>query len=249
MRTPLSRTSPSRGKRSFGGPCDEGAKELGLPIFVISHSEGADQLRDVRVGWVQDWDDDDKLFVINRFWQTAVSLALLLLAAVNPLRAQQAEVTHDVDRRPDPSTDNPPIRLLKPPETAQLLEPGKTSGYYHVRTSQAEEGWTWAKNIHVISAGPTPTPTPPTVTPTPTPVAFFRQPPRRRLLRQLRWRSTKPGRGGLRAPCGSTEPAIVQSISDITLVTPGPFMTCAMESEDSFCAGDRRRQRRLRISE
>src|SRR5664279_5993580 len=110
---------------------------------------------------------------MKRFWQTAGSLGLLLLAAMYPVRAQQAEVTHDVNLRADPSTANPPIRLLKPPEQVQLPEAEKTAGYYHVRTSQAEEGWTWAKNIHVIAISPTPTPTPlPMTTATPTPAAL-----------------------------------------------------------------------------
>jgi Bacterial SH3 domain len=100
-------------------------------------------------------------------------VGFLLLVVTFPLHAQQAEVTHNVNLRADPSTDNSPIRLLTPPEQVELLEPGKTSGYYHVHTSQAEEGWVWAKNVHVIAISPTPTPTPPPVaTATPTPAAL-----------------------------------------------------------------------------
>jgi uncharacterized protein YraI len=47
-------------------------------------------------------------------------LAILFCAAVS--LAQTAEVTHNVNLRSDPSTDNPPIRLLKRPENVELLE-------------------------------------------------------------------------------------------------------------------------------
>lgn len=83
--------------------------------------------------------------------------------------AQTAEVTRNVNLRPDPSTDNPPIRLLTPPEQVELLEPVKTGGYYHVQTSLGEEGWVWARNVSIIATTPTSTPTTgqPTATPTP----------------------------------------------------------------------------------
>src|SRR5664279_233658 len=104
---------------------------------------------------------------MKRFGYTVGFLGFLLLAVAVPLQAQQAEVTHNVNLRADPSTDNSPIRLLMPPEQVQLLEPVKTSGYYHVHTNQAEEGWVWAKNVHVTAISPTPTPTPLAATPTP----------------------------------------------------------------------------------
>jgi hypothetical protein len=109
---------------------------------------------------------------MKRFGHTVGSVGFLLLLVAFPLHAQQAEVTHNVNLRADPSTDNPPIRLLVPPEQVQLLESSKTSGYYHVHTSQAEDGWVWAKNVHVAAISSTPTPTPPAATPTPTPTAL-----------------------------------------------------------------------------
>src|SRR5271169_4831970 len=110
--------------------------------------------------------------VMRRFGNTVSAVGLLFLVVAFPLHAQQVEVTHDVNLRADPSTDIPPIRLLTSPEQVQLLEPGKTTGYYHVRTSQAEKGWVWAKNVHVFAASTAPTPTPrPVATATPTPTA------------------------------------------------------------------------------
>ena len=66
---------------------------------------------------------------MKRFGYTVGFVGFLLLVIAFPLHAQQAEVTHNVNLRADPSTDNPPIRLLMPPEQVQLLEPDKTAGY------------------------------------------------------------------------------------------------------------------------
>lgn len=97
-------------------------------------------------------------------------VGFLLLVVAFPLHAQQAKVTRNVNLRADPSTDNPPIRLLTPPEQVQLLEPDKTSDYYHVKTASGEEGWVWSPNIRILE--PTPTPSPGiTATPTAEPVA------------------------------------------------------------------------------
>lgn len=54
--------------------------------------------------------------------------------------AQSAKVIHNVNLRPEPSTEYPPIRLLmtsEPPLT--LLGPAPEYGYYHVKTSDGEE--------------------------------------------------------------------------------------------------------------
>jgi hypothetical protein len=57
--------------------------------------------------------------VMKRFGHTVGSVGFLLLLVAFPLHAQQAEVTHNVNLRADPSTDNPPIRLLVPPERVE----------------------------------------------------------------------------------------------------------------------------------
>jgi hypothetical protein len=82
--------------------------------------------------------------------------------------AQTVEVTRNVNLRADPSTDNPPIRLLTPPEQVKLLEPDKTADYYHVQTALGEEGWVWSHNVRILEVMSTPTPSP-GVTETPTP--------------------------------------------------------------------------------
>src|ERR1035438_4741600 len=50
--------------------------------------------------------------VMERFRYAGGGVGFLFLAVAFPLHAEQAEVTHDVNLRADPSTDNPPIRLL-----------------------------------------------------------------------------------------------------------------------------------------
>jgi putative restriction endonuclease len=50
------------------------ARELGVPIFVISYPTPGSTRRNVDLAWVEDWDDDERLFLIT-FGQTAPSVA------------------------------------------------------------------------------------------------------------------------------------------------------------------------------
>ena len=95
---------------------------------------------------------------MKRLKYTVVYVGLLLLLVAFPLYAQQAEVTRNVNLRADPSSNNPSIKLLMPPEQVQLLEPDKTAGYYHVKTSSGEQGWVWSRNLNVLETTSTPTP-------------------------------------------------------------------------------------------
>lgn len=85
------------------------------------------------------------------------SSVLLILLSCSALWAQDAVVTRNVNLRHDPSTAQPPIRLLKPPDELDLLATDPVNGYYHVRTSEGEEGWVWGKNIRLLSAPVEPT--------------------------------------------------------------------------------------------
>jgi len=40
------------------------AKRLQLPIFVLLPSSGDEELRDLKIGWVDDWDDNAKEFLV-----------------------------------------------------------------------------------------------------------------------------------------------------------------------------------------
>jgi len=41
------------------------AGQVGVPVFVITLANGNSQRRDVRLGWVEDWDDGHKHFLIT----------------------------------------------------------------------------------------------------------------------------------------------------------------------------------------
>ncbi len=105
--------------------------------------------------------------------RTPAAILVFLLCATS-VSAQTVIVTHNVNLRPDPSSEYPGIRLLTPSEPPlTLLEPMQESGYYHVRTSAGEEGYVWSKYVKVSAtpappSGTTPPPPPPPPTPTTT---------------------------------------------------------------------------------
>ncbi len=92
----------------------------------------------------------------------AICLALFAaIAVVAPAFARDAEVVRNVNLRSDPSTNNPPLKLLTPPDRIQLIEDTPTNEYYHVLTQDGKEGWVWGRNIQLqpteelISSGAT----------------------------------------------------------------------------------------------
>ncbi|HEV2751532.1 MAG TPA: SH3 domain-containing protein [Gemmatimonadales bacterium] len=85
---------------------------------------------------------------------------VLTLAWVNvPAPAQTVTVVHNVNLRPDPSSEYPPIRLLTPAEPAlTLLDATPESGYYRVITSTGDTGYVWSHYVRVnTSLGTAPT--------------------------------------------------------------------------------------------
>src|SRR3979411_178885 len=73
--------------------------------------------------------------------------------------------------RSDPSTQRAPIVILHPDEHLDLIEPAPTSGYYHVRSEEGEEGWVYSRNVEIVTeppptAQPTAVPSTSTVPPT-----------------------------------------------------------------------------------
>ncbi len=85
-------------------------------------------------------------------------LALLLIGLVTTGAAlgEQVVVKRNVNLRHDPSTSQAPIRLLKPPETLDLVVPEKTNEYYHVKSTQGEDGWVWSRNVAVVEGTASP---------------------------------------------------------------------------------------------
>ena len=87
-----------------------------------------------------------------------LSGGLALLCWATLASGQAVTVVHNVNLRPDPSTEYPPIRLLTPSEPPlTLLEAIPQSGYYHVRTSAGEDGYVWGREVRVTAAPAAPT--------------------------------------------------------------------------------------------
>src|SRR5437764_1045158 len=88
-----------------------------------------------------------------------LSCGLALLCSATLASGQTVTVVHNVNLRPDPSTEYPTIRLLTPSEPPlTLLEAIPQSGYYHVRTSAGEDGYVWGREVRVSAAPGAPTP-------------------------------------------------------------------------------------------
>src|SRR5262245_43677080 len=68
----------------------------------------------------------------------------------------QVQVVRNVNLRPGPSTAGKTIEVLRPPERMDLIEPGTTTGYYHVRTEEGESGWVFAQRVKLVKPGETP---------------------------------------------------------------------------------------------
>lgn len=87
-------------------------------------------------------------------------LLSLLLAGV--AAAQTATVKRNVNLRANATTTSAVIGLLKPGATLTLLDSARQNGFYHVKATDEQEGWVWARNISVENATSTGTPQPTT---------------------------------------------------------------------------------------
>jgi hypothetical protein len=83
----------------------------------------------------------------------ALSIGSLTLWSQEPT---QVQVVRNVNLRPGPSTEGKEIEVLRPPERMDLIEPGTTSGYYHVHTEEGESGWVFAQRVKPVTPGQTP---------------------------------------------------------------------------------------------
>ena len=86
---------------------------------------------------------------LRRFARRALLAFCALVWAASAIAATLV-VERNVNLRPDPSTSQPAIRLLEPPEELELLESERTNGYYHVRTDAGEEGWVWSARVRLL---------------------------------------------------------------------------------------------------
>src|SRR5260370_22542840 len=76
-----------------------------------------------------------------------IRLLLFVVLFLGLASAQTAVVTRNVNLRPDASTDNDPIEKLTPGAELQLLEPGQTDGFFHVKAADGNSGFVWARDI------------------------------------------------------------------------------------------------------
>lgn len=77
-----------------------------------------------------------------------------IITAFNCALATDGIVKRRATLRSDPSTTNPPIARLQAEEDVELIDETPTSGYYHVRTSEGEEGWIYARNLEIVTGPP-----------------------------------------------------------------------------------------------
>jgi putative restriction endonuclease len=59
------RTNRPQGRDAAEIQATKNAGELALPVFVITPSPSSTQRRDVHLGWVAEWNDDDALFLVT----------------------------------------------------------------------------------------------------------------------------------------------------------------------------------------
>jgi hypothetical protein len=78
----------------------------------------------------------------------------LLLCTTSVFGETVATVTQNVNLRATPSTAQNPIRLLTPPEVLTVISLTQVNGYYHVKTSQGEDGWVFHARVHLGTALP-----------------------------------------------------------------------------------------------
>ena len=86
-----------------------------------------------------------------------VTVLVLLASALFHLpnaAATDAIVKQRATLRKDPSTHRAPILTLAPSEDVELIEPAPTGGYYHVRTSEGDEGWVRGRSLEIVPAHP-----------------------------------------------------------------------------------------------
>jgi uncharacterized protein YgiM (DUF1202 family) len=82
-----------------------------------------------------------------------LSLLLFLLLQASVAAAQTAVVTHNVNLRPDASSNGAPTDTLKSGTKLELVETGQTNGFLHVKTENGSEGWAWSRNLRVQTNG------------------------------------------------------------------------------------------------
>jgi hypothetical protein len=82
-------------------------------------------------------------------------VCLIVLWSTTTFGQTSAVVTQNANLRSTPSVALAPMRLLMPQETLTLVTTTQVNGYYHVRTTQNEDGWVYRT---LVKLGGTPPP-------------------------------------------------------------------------------------------
>src|SRR5262245_20515246 len=91
--------------------------------------------------WPQRWS--------RRFTVLAAGLGLLI---AGPLCAQTGQTLKPTNLRVDPSTRQPPRRLVDAGASFFVLSLAPENGFYQVRLADGSIGWLWNANVTVSSA-------------------------------------------------------------------------------------------------
>lgn len=78
----------------------------------------------------------------------------VLLLLQNAFGAEVIVFDHKATLRADPSTQRAPVAILEPGEHLDLIDPSPTAGYYHVRSTEGDEGWVYVRSVEVVTAVP-----------------------------------------------------------------------------------------------
>ena len=87
----------------------------------------------------------------RRVTRITVQFLLFSLLLTAYCLGTDAILTHNATLRSDPSSANPPILTLKAKDDVELLSTTATHGYYHVRTSEGQEGWIYGRSLQIAS--------------------------------------------------------------------------------------------------
>jgi hypothetical protein len=91
----------------------------------------------------------------NQMQRIARLSALLFLALLPRLNAQQATVSRNTDLRGDPSTKNPPLSALKKGASLTVVDADPKQGFLKVKSTDGQEGFVSAKAL-IVSPIPPP---------------------------------------------------------------------------------------------
>jgi hypothetical protein len=92
-------------------------------------------------------------------WRRPLRVLMCVFGAVAAASASggEAMLKRQAPLRSEPSTNRTPLLILEAQEAVDLLDPAPSSGYYHVRTRDGDEGWVFSGNLD-ISASSRPPP-------------------------------------------------------------------------------------------